>query len=60
MPFGGVGNSGNGSCYGYEGFQRLSHSKSVYQQTPVDKVLSFIRPPFGGKLPAVARSAVKK
>lgn len=36
MPFGGVGNSGNGVMYGKEGFKAMSHQKSVLLKDSYD------------------------
>ena len=47
LPFGGVGQSGNGYFHGYEGFLNFSHLKSIYYQTRIDFILSIIRPPRG-------------
>ena len=55
LPFGGVGASGNGSCYGIEGFYRMSHATSIYQQSPIEAVFKMLRPPYGDK----ALNAVK-
>ncbi|WP_376745796.1 hypothetical protein [Sinorhizobium psoraleae] len=32
LPFGGVGDSGMGACYGIEGFRAFSHAKGIYEQ----------------------------
>jgi len=46
LPFGGVGNSGTGSCHGYEGFKELSHAKSVFYQSKFNAG-NMIYPPYG-------------
>ena len=60
LPFGGVGNSGDGSCYGVEGFHRLSYKRSIYKQTKLDAVLNMMRPPYTQKTLKSAMSMVKK
>jgi len=60
LPFGGVGNSGDGSCYGVEGFLRFSYKRSVYKQTKLDVVLNMMRPPYTAKTLKSAMSMVKK
>lgn len=36
LPFGGVGNSGQGHYQGYDGFLNFSHHRSIYRQTPIN------------------------
>lgn len=49
LPFGGVGNSGQGSYHGKAGFESFSHCKSVLQRGSwLD--LPFRYPPYDGKL----------
>jgi aldehyde dehydrogenase (NAD+) len=45
MPFGGVGNSGIGSYYGKDGFDALSHPKSILI-SPADKEIEHLIPPY--------------
>ncbi len=33
LPFGGIGNSGMGSCHGLAGFNSLSHLKAIYRNS---------------------------
>ncbi|MCL7929462.1 aldehyde dehydrogenase family protein [Halomonas llamarensis] len=45
LPFGGVGDSGNGAYHGRHGFERFSHRRGVFYQakrTPI----ALIRPPY--------------
>ncbi|NIB38706.1 aldehyde dehydrogenase family protein [Pseudomaricurvus alkylphenolicus] len=60
LPFGGVGNSGDGSCYGEAGFHRLSYQRSIYQQTRIDSVLNMMRPPYTQKTLKSVMSMIKK
>jgi acyl-CoA reductase-like NAD-dependent aldehyde dehydrogenase len=46
LPFGGVGPSGMGHCYGREGFYAFSKMKPVYWQSRIDGV-ALLRPPYG-------------
>lgn len=49
LPFGGVGQSGQGSYHGLQGFEQFSHKKSVYKAASwID--LPLIYPPYKGKL----------
>lgn len=36
LPFGGVGNSGSGSCHGFYGFKAFSHERAVMFQSKID------------------------
>jgi len=36
LPFGGVGNSGSGSCHGFFGFKAFSHERAVMFQSKID------------------------
>jgi aldehyde dehydrogenase (NAD+) len=36
LPFGGVGNSGSGSCHGFYGFKAFSHERAVMFQSKMD------------------------
>jgi len=36
LPFGGVGNSGTGSCHGFFGFKAFSHERGVMFQSKID------------------------
>ena len=47
LPFGGVGPSGYGYYFGYEGFLNFSNLRGIYYQTKSDAVLSVMRPPRG-------------
>ena len=47
LPFGGVGQSGYGYYFGYEGFLNFSNLRGIYYQTKSDAVLSVMRPPRG-------------
>jgi coniferyl-aldehyde dehydrogenase len=35
---------------GLEGFKNFSHAKPIYRQTPIEKVLQMMRPPYTEKL----------
>jgi coniferyl-aldehyde dehydrogenase len=50
LPFGGVGASGMGVYNGLEGFKNFSHAKPIYRQTPIEKALQMMRPPYTEKL----------
>lgn len=49
MAFGGVGNSGQGSYHGKEGFDTFSHLKSVFQQRGFGNFagIKLLQPPYG-------------
>ena len=49
LPFGGVGASGMGAYNGIEGFKNFSHAKPIYRQTPIEKALQMMRPPYAEK-----------
>ena len=49
LPFGGVGASGMGVYNGIEGFKNFSHAKPIYRQTPIEKALKMMRPPYTQK-----------
>jgi aldehyde dehydrogenase (NAD+) len=36
LPFGGIGNSGSGSCHGFFGFKAFSHERAVMFQSKMD------------------------
>jgi aldehyde dehydrogenase (NAD+) len=36
LPFGGIGNSGAGSCHGFFGFKAFSHERAVMFQSKMD------------------------
>jgi len=36
LPFGGIGNSGSGSCHGFFGFKAFSHERAVMFQSKID------------------------
>ena len=44
LPFGGVGNSGQGRYQGYDGFLNFSHHQAVYRQTPINISGLFVPP----------------
>ncbi|MHC8441760.1 MAG: coniferyl aldehyde dehydrogenase [Candidatus Eutrophobiaceae bacterium] len=46
LPFGGVNHSGMGAYHGEEGFRNFSHARSVYHQSPLEKVAGMFRPPY--------------
>lgn len=45
LPFGGIGQSGSGSCHGFYGFKAFSHERSVLYQSAVD-FNQMVYPPF--------------
>lgn len=47
IPFGGVGNSGMGSCHGKAGFDTFTHYRSVVRRGKLDLPVRY--PPYGGK-----------
>lgn len=46
LPFGGVGESGQGSYHGFFGFQTFSHARGVFEQT-MPAALEKVFPPYG-------------
>ncbi len=46
LPFGGVGDSGQGHYHGIYGFRTFSHAKSVYRQAEVNPAAALVSPPF--------------
>ncbi|MBB5193156.1 coniferyl-aldehyde dehydrogenase [Silvimonas terrae] len=46
LPFGGVGESGMGAYHGKDGFDGMSHLKSVLRQGPI-RTLDWLMPPYG-------------
>ena len=44
LPFGGVGESGQGSYHGWYGFRTFSHERSVLHQTPVAMIHALFPP----------------
>ncbi|MGC6471726.1 MAG: coniferyl aldehyde dehydrogenase [Parvibaculales bacterium] len=59
LPFGGVGPSGTGAYYGFDGFKNFSHAKAVYRQTKNDTVTSMLRPPYGDKIINLLKTMTK-
>ncbi|QEN04125.1 aldehyde dehydrogenase [Thiospirochaeta perfilievii] len=47
LPFGGVGESGNGAYHGYESFNTFTHSKSILKKGDFDPKLKF--PPYSNE-----------
>lgn len=48
LPFGGIGNSGTGSCHGFYGFKAFSHERGVmFQSNPDFSKMAY--PPYGNK-----------
>jgi aldehyde dehydrogenase (NAD+) len=48
LPFGGIGNSGTGSCHGFYGFKAFSHERAVmFQSNPDFNKLAY--PPYENK-----------
>lgn len=47
VPFGGVGDSGMGSCHGRAGFDTFTHYRTVVRRGSLDLPLRY--PPYGGK-----------
>jgi len=60
LPFGGIGPSGMGHYHGVEGFREMSHQKSVYRQTGIEKVMAMTRPPYGKAILGQINSTIKK
>jgi coniferyl-aldehyde dehydrogenase len=50
QPFGGVGPSGTGAYHGQWGFDAFSKLKPVFYRSPLNLVLSYAYPPYGGKM----------
>jgi aldehyde dehydrogenase (NAD+) len=48
LPFGGVNNSGLGSCHGYFGFKTFSHERAVVFQSKIE-LMKMIYPPYEKK-----------
>lgn len=48
LPFGGIGNSGNGSCHGFFGFKAFSHERGVMFQSKLD-FSKLAYPPYSAK-----------
>ena len=49
LPFGGVGNSGTGSCHGFYGFKAFSHERGVmFQSNPDFNKMAY--PPYENKI----------
>lgn len=46
LPFGGVGQSGQGGYHGRAGFERFSHARSVYKAGAI-RPFEWLRPPYG-------------
>ena len=59
LPFGGVGPSGTGAYYGFDGFKNFSHAKAVYRQTKNDTVTAMLRPPYGDKILNLLKTMTK-
>lgn len=54
LPFGGIGNSGMGSCHGKAGFETFTHWKSVLERS--DKLDIPVRyPPYGEKFSLIKK-----
>lgn len=54
LPFGGVGESGQGSYHGVFGFRAFSHERSVLRQTPLG-AMHLVYPPYGSRAERVLR-----
>jgi coniferyl-aldehyde dehydrogenase len=54
LPFGGVGQSGQGGYHGRAGFERFSHARSVYKAGAI-RPFEWLRPPYG----RFARTVIK-
>ncbi|SHM75949.1 aldehyde dehydrogenase family protein [Mucilaginibacter sp. OK098] len=48
LPFGGVNQSGTGSCHGFFGFKTFSHERAVVFQSAIN-MSSLVYPPYGNK-----------
>jgi len=53
LPFGGVGNSGQGGYHGIEGFRSLSHARAVFHRRPWYPI-AFFYPPYGNLVQRLA------
>ena len=53
LPFGGVGNSGQGSAHGLAGFRAFSHEKAV--MTNQFSLLFLLFPPYGGRVKRLSK-----
>ncbi len=60
LPFGGIGPSGMGYYHGRDGFLEFSVRRAVYRQTPNEKVLSLLRPPYSDRFRQLVGDRVKK
>jgi aldehyde dehydrogenase (NAD+) len=58
LPFGGVGNSGQGNYHGYWGFCSLSHERAVLSQGKVE-LEHFFYPPYGERVNKLIDKAMK-
>ncbi len=58
LPFGGIGNSGQGNYHGFYGFRALSHERAVLTQGAVD-VLKFFYPPYSERVKKLIYLATK-
>ncbi|MEM9168017.1 MAG: coniferyl aldehyde dehydrogenase [Pseudomonadota bacterium] len=59
LPFGGVGASGMGAYHGRDGFDAVSHKKSVYEQTR-SELIRMLRPPYGDLFRSQINGRIKK
>jgi acyl-CoA reductase-like NAD-dependent aldehyde dehydrogenase len=57
MPFGGVGPSGMGAYHGREGFDTLSHKKSVLYQAKYN-LTGMLAPPYGQRIDRMLRMLI--
>jgi aldehyde dehydrogenase (NAD+) len=48
MPFGGVGSAGMGHYYGKEGFDMLTHAKSMFV-SPANVAIEHLFPPYSAE-----------
>jgi aldehyde dehydrogenase (NAD+) len=48
LPFGGVNESGTGSCHGFFGFKAFSHERAVLFQSAIN-MSNMVYPPYGNK-----------
>ncbi|MGK5089032.1 aldehyde dehydrogenase family protein, partial [Bdellovibrionota bacterium FG-2] len=58
LPFGGVGQSGQGNYHGFYGFRALSHERAVLTQGVVD-VLKYFYPPYSERVKKLIYFATK-
>jgi aldehyde dehydrogenase (NAD+) len=58
LPFGGVGNSGQGNYHGYWGFRGLSHERAVLHQGMIDSLRLFY-PPYTERVKKMIGMAMK-